>query len=89
MMFVADIVVSSTRFHIPGSSAFELLGNHYMLGGQTEDVIVNVGDQIREIKGYIKDIKTDITGLMRLEVELEVHNTPRVEQVDVGCGKTK
>ena len=67
--------------------AFGLLGNFYLLGGLIEDMIDDIGDQVNEIKGNIKDIKTDVAGLMRLQTELEVNDILRVEKLIKGCGK--
>ena len=59
------------------------------MGGQIKDVKDSFGDQIHEIKENFKDVKTDITGLMRRQTEIEVVNITRVEELDMGCGKAK
>ena len=69
--------------------AFGLLGNFYLLGGQIEDMKDDIGDQIQEAKGNIKDIRNDITGLMRLQTELEINDILRVEKLVKACGKNK
>lgn len=68
---------------------FGLIGNAYILGGQIKDVKDDLGGQIHELKGDIKDMKNDIRGLIRRQLELEVHNMARVEKLVMDYGKKK
>ena len=70
-------------------TAFGLVGNAYILGGQIKDVKDDLGGQIHEMKGNMKEIKDDIKGLIRRQTELEVQDMARVEKLVMDCGKNK
>ncbi len=55
-------------------TAFGLVGNAYILGGQIKDVKDDLGGQIKELRGDMKEIKGDIRGLIRRQTELEIHD---------------
>ena len=74
-------------------TAFGLIGNAYILGGQIKDVKEDLGGQIKDVKddlgGQIHEMKDDIKGLIRRQTELEVHDMARVEKLVMDCGKSK
>ena len=76
-----------------GLTAFGLVGNVYILGGQIKDVKDDLRGQIKDVKddlgGQIREIKDDITGLIRRQTELEVQDMARVQKLVMDCGKNK
>lgn len=70
-------------------TAFGLIGNAYILGGQIKDVKDDLGDQIHEMKEDMKEMNDDVRGLIRRQTELEIHDMARVEKLVMDCGKKK
>lgn len=59
-------------------TAFGLIGNTYILGGQ-----------IKDVKNNLHEVKADIKDLIRRQTELGLHNMAQVEKLLMDCGKNK
>lgn len=68
-------------------TAFGLVGNAYILGGQIKNLKDDLEGQIHEMKGDMKEMKGDVRGLIRRQTELAIHDMTQVEKLVMDCGK--
>ena len=76
-------------------TAFGIIGNVYILGGQIKGLKSGLGTQIDELKGNLgnisedlKEMRDDIRGLLHRQTEFKKHMT-RVEKLAMDCCKNR
>jgi len=70
-------------------TAFGLVGNAYILGNQIKDVKDDLGGQIQEMRGDMKDVKRGVEGLTARQTEMELHDMSVAEKLLKDCSKKK